>query len=590
MGKGTVYEKQSCQWLVNKCRLLASDVCSACAELGRFHKDHFRKHGIQNKGVCHRLYPANQAWENDKEQQSSSTVDGTSVDSPQKVLPSSSSLRQPQEQSPPTLPPRGQQTSIQSPPQRSPPFKRVALQDRSANTIPRSPLVHRSPLRCRRPRACATEVRLGTATTAAASTTTTTTRRAGEAATSTHRQTAPIRTTSTRRRGGGHGDEESTASKEATSTSTRRRKTASCSMKENMMARKRASLGCKQKMRQQARLSSRERKQTERFIGGPANGVKMAKDRVVPYHIRMLRAAKISSVYYEAHPEKRNSRYDLSVIRGLVGASGHPLSRAFLPLHGQSKAARSRRRKLHQQTADGLARMLGGDDPGKEKDEIIEDIMQQSNKTAGALLPIGKFGYHVLTTDAGDSGSVGEVDEDDVDVDAAELVSTTTSRDKKNAEKISKLMQDVGCALEHIKSLSSNKERRPFLAAYHSHPRKALESVFGKPISHREFNNIQVHAKYPGAFQPVKEVESCRCKVDPVHLRNLCKLLDSSDSTQKYAYGTQILALFSGTVTTEIGRVDRMKKAKHLASDYIIACNDEARVIATDMSIPDTLD
>ena len=116
-----------------------------------------------------------------------------------------------------------------------------------------------------------------------------------------------------------------------------------------------------------------------------------------------------------------------------------------------------------------------------------------------------------------------------------------------------------------------------------------MEAIFGTKISHREYNNIKVHAKYPGAFKPVKEVHSNRCKVNSFHLQNVCKLLDG-DSTQKYAFGTQLRSLFNGTVVAEFGNVDRMKKAKHLAAEYIVACHDEAQALASDMSIPDTLE
>jgi hypothetical protein len=225
---------------------------------------------------------------------------------------------------------------------------------------------------------------------------------------------------------------------------------------------------------------------------------------------------------------------------------------------------------------DGLARMLGGSDPGKEKDEIMHNM--QSNKAT--LLPIGQFGYVLsLTTtdDAGDSGSVSSKGNEE------------EAGPTKHEEKLLRLTKDVGSALEHIKSLTRNKACRPFLAQYHMHPWKVMEVVFGTKISNCEYNNIKVHAKYPGAFQPVKEVHSNHCKVNSFHLRNVCKLLDG-DSTQKYAFGTQLQSLFNGTVIAEFGNVDQMKKAKHLAAEYIIACDDEAQALASDMSIPDTLD
>jgi hypothetical protein len=95
----------------------------------------------------------------------------------------------------------------------------------------------------------------------------------------------------------------------------------------------------------------------------------------------------------------------------------------------------------------------------------------------------------------------------------------------KHEEKVLNLAKDVGIALEHIKALTSNKERRPFLAAYHEHPRKLMESLFGTKVSNREYNNSKVHAKYPGQFQPVTKTESNHCKVNLFHLQNLHKLM-----------------------------------------------------------------
>jgi hypothetical protein len=161
-------------------------------------------------------------------------------------------------------------------------------------------------------------------------------------------------------------------------------------------------------------LGVSERNQIDSLGGGAASGAKMKRDMTVSRAIRMTRAAEAAMAYFQSHPEKRCSKYDLCIVQRLVNASGHPSpANAFLSQHaGHSNAARSRRRVLHQQATDGLARILGGSDPEKERDEIIKDM--QSNKTA-PLLPIGKFGY-VLTTDAGDdSGSVGE--DDDVDDD-----------------------------------------------------------------------------------------------------------------------------------------------------------------------------
>ena len=60
---------------------------------------------------------------------------------------------------------------------------------------------------------------------------------------------------------------------------------------------------------------------------------------------------------------------------------------------------------------------------------------------------------------------------------------------------------------EHIQSLSSNAERRPFLAAMHrrGHSRPATNQATGIYSNKKEWKKIGIHSLWPGPYVPVEK-------------------------------------------------------------------------------------
>jgi len=104
-------------------------------------------------------------------------------------------------------------------------------------------------------------------------------------------------------------------------------------------------------------------------------------------------------------------------------------------------------------------------------------------------------------------------------------------------------------------------DHRPLIAlAPDNTSKKAMVQVIEKQMSTREFKNIKLHAKWPGALILVPKTKVFRNRIDPAILQRLYEFLDDPWSIQRYAFGTRVLDIFGGSKTTEIRSVNQLEK------------------------------
>ena len=141
------------------------------------------------------------------------------------------------------------------------------------------------------------------------------------------------------------------------------------------------------------------------------------------------------------------------------------------------------------------------------------------------------------------------------------------------AELGAKLGSQIVAALKEMDKVA---DRRPLLAlAADNSSKKVMEQVIEKQMSSREFNNIKLHAKWPGALIPVLKTKVFRNRIDPAILQRLHEFFDDPRSIQRYAFGTHVLDLFGGFETTAISSVDRLEKLPKLAARFIMSLDEE---------------
>eukprot|EP00980_Cylindrotheca_fusiformis_P023019 scaffold10054_cov140-Cylindrotheca_fusiformis.AAC.10 len=144
--------------------------------------------------------------------------------------------------------------------------------------------------------------------------------------------------------------------------------------------------------------------------------------------------------------------------------------------------------------------------------------------------------------------------------------------DKRNKMKVEKARKDLGVLLSYIKDLESHPARRPYLAslAAHGHAKEHVEAALGLPIHSNEWTKIQIHAKWPGPLKPVYRKKISRMRVPKDTMIALLSFLESPGTSQKYAFGTQLLSICGGRDTIEIDNVSLRKKLDHAVSEYLL--------------------
>jgi hypothetical protein len=154
---------------------------------------------------------------------------------------------------------------------------------------------------------------------------------------------------------------------------------------------------------------------------------------------------------------------------------------------------------------------------------------------------------------------------------------------------LKKLQEDLGNVLVgHIKDLKTPRERRSFLAAIvKKHQRKNVCCFLNIHINRQEWKLIHVHAKFPGAFEPVEKQPIHRMRLDKEILKTLIQFLDSPGNLQKYAFGSQLWTILSETATVHLDNVARMKKIEKLSSDFIFSLKGELDLLESSDQLPE---
>jgi hypothetical protein len=262
-----------------------------------------------------------------------------------------------------------------------------------------------------------------------------------------------------------------------------------------------------------------------------------------------------STGYYIENPNDRNEAVDVMFLDGITSVAGAK-DKSFIPKGGQSKAARFKRQRLLQNIINGAAHIMNRLSPTKARNEIFE----QAEKMKVPLKPIKETGYFAADmTPCEEQGA--EVKED----------AGQTKLEKQTVD----LLQQMGRLGERCRNINTVSERRPLLAEFADFPKKAIEAVIGKDITSQEYQNIKMHAKYPGPYEPVPKMTHSRSRLDPELLDRVLRFLDAPTSVQKYAYGTKVVPILEGTDCVELSNVDRLQKSQDLAARFIRTMDEE---------------
>ena len=167
----------------------------------------------------------------------------------------------------------------------------------------------------------------------------------------------------------------------------------------------------------------------------------------------------------------------------------------------------------------------------------------------------------------------------------------------KRRKMIADVKQEVGSFLiKRLQTMTNTSLRRPILACLRTIERDEdrekrlskvhVEDALNCRISHREWHNIGIHARYPGPFVPVHRKKSFKNRVDSQVLLKLLHFLDSPGNLQKYAFGTQVLQILDGSQSVTAACVNRNQKIETLAIKFIRALSDEMVGIASEVLPP----
>lgn len=109
--------------------------------------------------------------------------------------------------------------------------------------------------------------------------------------------------------------------------------------------------------------------------------------------------------------------------------------------------------------------------------------------------------------------------------------------------------------VEHVESIKTAGERRPTLAAFANHQKNTVEQTFGLQMSHDEWHNIQLHARFPGKFKPVQVVKSHRTRIPGTFLKKFLSFLENPGNLQRCAFGTRMISLCNSSMAVELPNV-----------------------------------
>ena len=140
-----------------------------------------------------------------------------------------------------------------------------------------------------------------------------------------------------------------------------------------------------------------------------------------------------------------------------------------------------------------------------------------------------------------------------------------------------------------LQELKSNKERRPILAIVAGFPRKILEEAFGIKVPEREYTNLKLHSRYPGAGKPVQPTEIFRNRIKDEVIVALWACLESSDNLQRTAFGTKVVEILGGHDFVTIENIERNKKLQDIAAQFVVSLFDESEMVV-EGKIPESAD
>lgn len=165
----------------------------------------------------------------------------------------------------------------------------------------------------------------------------------------------------------------------------------------------------------------------------------------------------------------------------------------------------------------------------------------------------------------------------------AEASSIAVESDDLKARRERSLIADMGRrTIEELKKMSS-REARPLLAAYANHHRPTVERVLGRNVSKAEWQEVQIHARFPGPFQPIPNKIVYRQRIPTEKLQRLLTFLDSPGMLQKFAFGSKLQEILHGENYVQLDATTRLQKARKLAVQFILMLDGEVEQNGADV-------
>eukprot|EP00980_Cylindrotheca_fusiformis_P024057 scaffold11480_cov117-Cylindrotheca_fusiformis.AAC.1 len=143
---------------------------------------------------------------------------------------------------------------------------------------------------------------------------------------------------------------------------------------------------------------------------------------------------------------------------------------------------------------------------------------------------------------------------------------------KRFQEKIEKVKEALGpTLLSHLKNLTTHRARRPYLASLFANgqgpARVHVAEALGIKLYNDEWTKVKIHARWPGPFKPVPHTQISRMRVPKDAMVALLRFIEGT--TQKYAFGTKVLAICHGRETKEISNVTLRQKLDQVVATYL---------------------
>ena len=143
---------------------------------------------------------------------------------------------------------------------------------------------------------------------------------------------------------------------------------------------------------------------------------------------------------------------------------------------------------------------------------------------------------------------------------------------KKNA-----LKKEIGTDLISKLLKMTIHEQRSILASFcEDYSKNTIESVLGIKVSHKEWNKIRIHRRYPGPYKPVIKSKIYRQKVSTTHLQRLLTFLQTPGYLQRVAFGTKVEQVLDGNDFERLDNISRVVRLSKITADFLIAMDQEA--------------